>query len=245
MMKKTTLSRQRINTNVLVRRKNRKAQMLTPEQAEEEERRYQEQKTLANSVRFHSHLAAQLCFGGRDPAFPSLVKFDAGRCALEAAHPQETHPEEWLQIEMADIDRSTTDLHQQLRALFPNDPDFQLLSNESVAPVICPPVPIGRHKPLILNSLTVQRLEMLERLVKFDRVICDALLLNKFGLLPKDYYWQSVRWLRSRWVNVLKNTQALRPVFHGFFFFNAPARVQPDTVDAEAFPVPFNFFEKK
>jgi hypothetical protein len=119
--------------------KNRNAQMMTPEQAAEEERRFQGQKILASDV------------------------------------------------------------------------DFTLVSNESVAPVICPPVPIGRHKSLQLKSLTVQRLDMLARLVDLERTICDAPLLNKFGLLPAEY-WQAVRKVVDGWRYVLTHAHSRKPI---------------------------------
>lgn len=212
-MKKLTLSRskQSAKTEVQVRRKNRKAQMMTPEQAAEEERRFQEQKILASAVRFHSHLATQLCFGGRDPESPSLIKFDAGRWQLEAAQPHLQYPERWLRIEIGYWFEYVPLLQEHLRGLFPQDPDFTLVSNESLAPVICPPVPIGRHKPLELKSLTVQRLDMLARLVELDRAICDALLLNKFGLLPAEY-WQAVRKVVDGWRYVLTHAHSRKPI---------------------------------
>lgn len=211
-MKKTTLSRKQLaKTEVQVRRKNRKAQMLTPEQAAAEERRYQEQKILASSVRFHSHLAAQLCFGGRDPESPSLVKFDAGRCQLESAQPQQLYPERWLTIEIGYWIEYVPLLQEHLRHLFPQDPDFTLVSNDSLAPVICPPVPVGHLKPLELKSLTVQRLGMLEHLMELDHVICDALLLNKFGLLPGEY-WQAIRRVVDGWQYILTHAHSLKPI---------------------------------
>lgn len=211
-MKKTTLSRkQAAKPEVQVRRKNRKAQMLTPAQIAEEERRDQEQKILARSVRFHSHLVTQLCFGGRDPASPSLVKFDAGHCQLEAAHPHQDYPERWLAIEIGYWFEYVPLLQEHLRSLFPQDPDFTLVSNESLAPVICPTVTVGCHKSLELKSLTVQRLEMLARLMELDRAVCDALLLNKFGLLPTEY-WKAVRKVVDGWKFIFQHAHSLKPI---------------------------------
>lgn len=211
-MNKMKLSRSNPRrSNVQVRIKNRKAQMLTPEQAAEEDRRARDKAILDRSIRFHSHIASQLCFGGRDPHSPSLIKFDEGRYALEIEHPNLPHPTPWIEIEMGKMFAYVTNYRRRLVDFHPKGPDFTLLSNESIAPVICPPVAVGRYRPMQLKSLTVQRLGMLERLVDLDHAIREALLLKKFGLLPEGY-WFSIQGTVRRWSYVLRHTHSIEPI---------------------------------
>lgn len=221
-MKKITLTRSRPpkpgssdadeSGGVQLRRKNRRSQIMTPEQVAAEERREHEKKILHSAAKFHTHMIAQLCVGGgKDPDAPNLIRFDAGRYALEQAHPELPHPTPWIVAEMDRIARLTRNHIRYMRQRYFPTGEITLVSNESAAPVICPQETVGRHRALVFHSQTVLQLGMLEKLQDLDQMIRDALLLKKFGYLP-DGEWQYLSAVVGRFVYVLRHTHDIDPI---------------------------------
>lgn len=149
---------------------------------------------LASSFTIHTQLVYDLCFGVGDSHKSTLISFDRGCYDIEAELLGVSVPGQKLSgriLRIADVASRSKNLLEKMRP--PVDPDFSISANESVNPVVCPPFPVGKHKPLPIISETVEKLRLLSRLEDFDKLVLEALALRKFGYCSEAYWATNIQ----------------------------------------------------
>lgn len=199
MKKKITFTKQRPVATVRQKR-SRAAQMLTPDELAAEEEKCRAQKILAQSPRFHSQLGAQLCWKSK-PGQPIANLFDFDRIIAidEQYDPELQGQRERIGEAIAELVALMDTTESHLNRMHQDTGSINLISNRSTRPVICPPEAIGRHKKLIMTAKITQEFSLLEKLMRFDALICDALLLRKFGFLSGDQWGVTITTITEQW----------------------------------------------
>jgi hypothetical protein len=194
MKKKITFNKPKPVTTVRQKR-SRAAQMLTPDELAAEEEQYRVQKVLDQSPRFHSQLAAQLCWKSR----ASLFEFDHIIAFAELRDPELQGRKTRIVEAIAELVTLMDTTESHLNRLHQDTGSLNLISNQSTRPVICPPEAIGRHQRRCMSAKFSQEHALLEKLMRFDALICDALLLRKFGFLMSDQWDVLIKPITEQW----------------------------------------------
>lgn len=203
MIKKPLVHRTK-SSSVVVRNKSRRRQMLSPEAVAAEEKRYRIKKILAQSPRLNSQLATQLCWTIQPGIATScLTQFD--RKLAQREKMVGTTATSVLTDMVEDIGQMMDACAIHLAQMHENTGSITLHNNLSARPVIFPPEPIGRYKPLLLTSTFAQEHALLDKLQQFDLLICDALLLRKFGFLDAAQWNVLIRPITERWCALFRS----------------------------------------
>ena len=199
MKKNISLTKQKPIATVRQKR-SRAAQMLTPDELAADEDKYRVQKILAQSPRFHSQLGAQLCWKSQ-PRQPVANLFDFDRIIAidEQSDPDLQGQKRRIVNTIAELVSLMDTTESHLNRMRQDTGSLNLISNRSTHPVICPPEAIGRHKKLLLTAKITQEYALLEKLMRFDALICDALLLRKFGFLSGDQWDVMITPITAHW----------------------------------------------
>ncbi len=174
--------------------------MLSPDELAAEENRYRIRKILTQSPRFHSQLGAQLCWKQQPgKQVTNLLEFDR-MISSEERRQHEFKRQRALMVEaISDLTAMMDITESYLRRMHQNTGSITLISNQSARPLICPPEAIGRYKKLVMTAKLTQEFSLLEKLMRFDSLICSALLLRKFGFLTADHWDAMIKPITEQW----------------------------------------------
>lgn len=207
-----------------VTKKNVKRRLLTPEELAAEERFYRDKKRLEQAPQFHSHLANHLCripSSGKGAEPTCLVAFDEALCRRQSDPTSKREREMLQRVEQiaAQLQSSQEKLAQVRKATG----EITLLSGASIQPVRLPSEPIGNYPPMVLSAPFVLEQDLIGKLQQFDRLICEALLLRKFGFIDAQDWAVFIAPITKSWLLLfaLAATQP-RLISSGSFFTTWP-----------------------
>lgn len=173
--------------------------MLTDEEMRLEEERFREKKIIAHAVKFHSKLVAQL-FHGDNKGSPCLLTLDINLGRLEQTQQHgRVQRQRDIQTALTALDSCMFQCRELFDKLFQNTGPITLKTAESTRPLICPRETLRQRQALTFDSALVKEADLISKLVVFDELVRDALLLRQYGFIDETIWSDTIGKTTKQW----------------------------------------------